>query len=90
VVDIVEELKNYQCNVDVFDPWVSAEDAAREYDIAPVVTPAEGSYDAIVLAVAHRQFRELGAAAIRKMGKESFVLYDLKYVLQAHESDLRL
>ena len=90
VVDIVYELENFQCNVDVYDPWVSAEEAVKEYNIAPVGTPTEGVYDAIVLAVAHHQFREMGAAEIRRLGKKSSVLYDLKYVLEADESDLRL
>ncbi|MCL2523741.1 MAG: Vi polysaccharide biosynthesis UDP-N-acetylglucosamine C-6 dehydrogenase TviB [Betaproteobacteria bacterium] len=90
VVDIVRELKDYNCQVDVYDPWVSTEEAQHEYGITPIAKPHDGAYDAIVLAVAHRQFKEMGAAGIRALGKAGAVLYDLKYVLAGGESDLRL
>ena len=90
VIDIVTELQDYNCQVDVFDPWVLAEQAQYEYGISPVEQPEPGAYDAIVLAVAHHQFRDLGAAAIRAFGKPGHVLYDLKYLLPAQASDLRL
>ena len=90
VVDIVGELKDYNCQVDVFDPWVSSEEAEHEYGIKPTDSPGAGLYDAIILAVAHRQFKDMGASAIRALGKTTMVLYDLKYVLSAPESDLRL
>ena len=90
VVDIVNELKDYNCEVDVYDPWVTIEEAQNEYDITPVSQPNTGRYDAIILAVAHRQFKDMGAAKIRAFGKTNVVLYDLKYVLTAQESDLRL
>jgi UDP-N-acetyl-D-galactosamine dehydrogenase len=91
IVDIVSELKDYNCDVDVYDPWVSVEEAQHEYSITPLVQPPNnGAYDAIILAVAHHQFKEMGAAAIRAWGKSDAVLYDLKYVLTTNESDLRL
>jgi UDP-N-acetyl-D-galactosamine dehydrogenase len=90
VVDIVSELKDYNCEVDVFDPWVTAAEAQHEYGITPIDKLAAASYDAIILAVAHQQFKEMGAAAIRALGKPNAVLYDLKYVLTAKESDLRI
>lgn len=90
IVDIVAELKDYNCDVDVFDPWVSIEESQHEYGITPILQPDIGSYDAIILAVAHHQFKDMGAAAIRALGKPTVVLYDLKYVLSAQESDLRL
>ncbi len=90
VVDIIAELKDYNCDVDVYDPWVSVEEAQHEYGITPISTAHNGIYDAIVLAVAHHQFKDMGAAAIRALGKPTAVLYDLKYVLSAQESDLRL
>lgn len=90
VVDIVTELQDYNCEVDVYDPWVTAEESQCEYGITPVDEPKVGGYEAIILAVGHQQFRRMGAAAIRTLGKESHVLYDLKYVLTAEESDLRL
>lgn len=90
VVDIVAELEDYNCDVHVFDPWVTAAEAQNEYGITPIGKPEAGSYDAIILAVAHQQFKEMGAAAIRAMGKPNALLYDLKYVLTAKESDMRL
>ena len=90
VFDIVSELKEHNCLVDVYDPWVIAEDAVHEYGITPVPELIMGNYDAIILAVAHKQYKNMGAAAIRALGKPNSVLYDLKYLLAAHESDLRL
>jgi len=90
VVDIVNELREYNVDVDVHDPWVDAAEAQHEYGITPVDTPRLGQYDAIILAVAHRQFAEMEPAAIRALGKPQHVLYDLKYVLPADQSDLRL
>lgn len=90
IVDIVRELAEYDVQADVYDPWVSSAEAEHEYGITPVQQPETGSYDAIVLAVAHRQFKAMGAAAFRALGKPEHVLYDLKYILTAQESDLRL
>ena len=90
VVDIVAELQDYNCKVDVFDPWVSAAEALHEYGITPVDQPAKATYDAIIVAVAHRQFRELGADAIRAFGTSGHVLYDMKYLFPVQASDLRL
>ena len=90
VVDIVTELQDYNCVVDVYDPWASAEEAQHEYGITPVAQPQPGTYDGIIVAVAHHQFKSMGAAAIRALGKPNHVLYDLKYLLLAEESDLRL
>lgn len=90
VVDIVRELAEYNITVDVYDPWVSVEEAQHEYGITPIAEPAVNAYDGIILAVAHNEFRALGAEKIRKHGKAEHVLYDLKYLLSAAESDLRL
>ena len=90
VVDIVAELKDYNCEVDVYDPWVTVEESQYEYGITPIAKPDDGTYDAIILAVAHYQFKDMGVAAIRALGKPASVLYDLKYVLSTQESDLRL
>ena len=90
VVDIVAELQDYNCQVDVYDPWAAPEEAQHEYGITPVAQPEPGTYDGIIVAVAHHQFKTMGAAAIRALGKPNHVLYDLKYLLSAAESDLRL
>jgi len=90
VVDIVKELGEYNIEVDVYDPWVSAAEAQHEYGITPVKEPAVESYDGVVIAVGHNQFKEFGVEKIRRFGKTEHVLYDLKYLLPAEESDLRL
>jgi UDP-N-acetyl-D-galactosamine dehydrogenase len=90
VVDIVTELKEYNCQVDVYDPWISAEESEHEYGITPIAKLPNGAYDGIIVAVAHQQFKAMGEAAIRSLGKKAHVLYDLKYILPAEASDLRL
>ncbi len=90
IVDILKELGEYSMDVDVFDPWVDPAEAEHEYGITPVKAPEKGAYDAIILAVSHNQFVELGAEGIRALGKPQHVLYDLKYVLKADQADIRL
>jgi len=90
VVDIVSELASYNARVDVYDPWVNTEEARREYGITPVRKPEARAYDAIIIAVAHDQFKAMGAPALRALGKPQHVLYDLKRTLPADASDLRL
>ena len=90
VVDIVSELSSYGATVDVHDPWCDAKEANREYDIDLVAAPEQGAYDAVIIAVAHDEFRALGAAGIRAFGKDTSVLYDIKYVLPPELVDDRL
>ena len=90
VVDIVRELGEYRCLVDVFDPWANVADAKNEYGITLISSLENDIYDAVVLAVAHRQFYELGVEGIRALGRVRHVLYDLKYVLPPEAADLRL
>ena len=90
VVDLVEEFESFNCNVDVYDPWVNKDEAVYEYNIRPIDAPIEGKYDAILLAVAHDEFKELSLDQIKSFGKDSHVLYDIKYLLKADEVDGRL
>lgn len=90
VVDIINELQDYGVHVDCYDPWINPQEAFHEYGIAPVSELSAGEYDAVILAVAHKQFIEMGAEQIRTLAKPEHVLYDLKYILPAHASDLRL
>ncbi len=90
VVDIVAELADYGIACDVHDPWVNPAQAEREYGIRVIAEPAAGAYDAVVLAVAHRQFQDLGAERIRGFGKPNAVLYDVKQVLPKDLVDGRL
>ena len=90
VVDLVEEFEGFNCNVDVYDPWVDKEEAVHEYNIKPIDQPVEGKYDAILLAVAHNEFKELSLKQIKAFGRDNHVLYDIKYLLDANEVDGRL
>jgi UDP-N-acetyl-D-galactosamine dehydrogenase len=76
--------------VDVHDPWADADEARREYGLELVSVPSADSYDGVVVAVAHAQFREAGAAALRAYSRDGAVLCDLKSVFAGDESDLRL
>jgi len=90
VVDIITELKDYNINADIVDPWCSAEEAMHEYNLQLTADYQQDYYDAIILAVGHDEFKQMGAEAIRKLGKASHVLYDLKYVLAKNDVDMRL
>ena len=89
-VDLVKQFKSFDCNVDVYDPWINKNQVAHEYNILPIDKPIKGKYDAIVIAVAHDEFKLLTEEQIRSYGKSSHVLYDIKYLLKANESDGRL
>jgi UDP-N-acetyl-D-galactosamine dehydrogenase len=90
VIDIIEELKEYNVDTDVLDPWVNQSEAEKEYGITLIQNPKSGIYDAVVIAVAHHQFKSMGVSAIRALGKTEHILYDLKYLLPIDGSDLRL
>src|SRR5210317_153333 len=90
VVDVIQELGNYGASVDVWDPWVNADEVRLEYGIDVTGTPVEGTYDAVILAVSHREFQEMGVERIRAFGKANHVLYEVKYLLPADEVDGRL
>jgi UDP-N-acetyl-D-galactosamine dehydrogenase len=90
VVDIVQALRGYNTRVDVCDPWVDAAEAKHEYGLDLVADPQAGAYDAVVLAVAHDRFRELGGEGVRAFGKPQSVVYDVKYVLPRDAVDGRL
>lgn len=90
IVDIVDELKAFNCNVDIYDPWVSPEETRHEYGLELVTEPQQGAYDAIIVAVRHDKIVAMGSDEMRSYGKANHVLYDLKNVLPPDQSDLRL
>lgn len=90
VVDIIRELQEYGVRVDCYDPWINPDEAQHEYGITPVTSLENSTYDGVVLAVAHKQFAEMGVERIRELGRAEHVLYDLKYVLPRSASDIRL
>ena len=89
VVDIVAALDGYSVRVDVCDPWVDEVQAQHEYGLA-LVAPGQGMYDAVIVAVGHDKFRQLGAEGIRAYGKPVSILYDVKYLLPREAVDGRL
>jgi len=90
VIDIIEEFNDYHANVDVYDPWVNADDLEHEYGIRPIDTLENGRYDAIVLAVAHDQFKDMSIDDIHALGKADHVLFDVKNILPSGRVDGRL
>jgi UDP-N-acetyl-D-galactosamine dehydrogenase len=90
VVDIVRELEAYGLRVDVHDPWADAADSRHEYGIDLCAAPEAGAYEAVVVAVAHRQFREMGAAAVRALARPNGLLYDVKGLFPRAAVDDRL
>lgn len=90
VVDVVHELQDYGIHIDIHDPWTNPDEARHEYGVDLVEAPQDDYYDGIVLAVSHDQFKVMGGKGMRAFGKADHVLYDLKNVLGAHDSDLRL
>jgi UDP-N-acetyl-D-galactosamine dehydrogenase len=90
VIDIYHEFRDYGANVDIYDPWVHHQEVQHEYQLTPINEPAAGKYDAIILAVAHDQFKQLGVEAIRKFGRRESIIYDIKSVLPAEQVDGRL
>ncbi len=90
VVDIIDTLRGFNCTVDVHDPWADAAEARHEYGLELTAAPQHGVYDAIVIAVGHDQFHQLGVAGIRAFGKPESVIYDVKHVLPRDAVDGRL
>ncbi len=90
VIDIVQALQGYNTEVDIHDPWVNVAEAEHEYAITPMAQPQPGSYDAVIIAVGHRQFVDMGSAGIRAFGKAASVIYDVKCLLPRDAVDGRL
>ena len=90
VIDVVRELEGYNILVDVFDPWIDPDNAKREYGLDLVAGPEQGIYDAVIIAVAHDRFADIGASGLRAFCRPDGILYDVKYLLPADMVDGRL
>lgn len=90
VVDIIEELVSYHANVDIYDPWVNADEAEHEYNLRTIDSPKTDHYDAIIMAVGHNEFLEMGVDKIRTLGHRDHILYDVKSLLPKNKVDARL
>ena len=90
VVDIIDELSACNANVDVYDPWVSAEQAEHEFGLKLTTSLTDNIYDAVIVSVAHEQFAEMGVDTIRSLMRDQGILYDIKYLFPADHVDGRL
>ena len=90
VLNVIAELQEYNTKVEIYDPWVKPAEIAEKYKLSVLTYPEVHTYDAILLAVAHHQFKSMSAETIRSFGKDEHIIYDLKYILPKHASDLRL
>ena len=90
VTDIIKELREYNCKVSIYDPWVNKLEAKKEYGINLLDKIEDNTYDAIIIAVAHKEFKKMGIKKIRALGKSKHVVYDLKYLFSATQVDKRL
>lgn len=90
VIDLVTELEAYNPNIDIYDPWVSAEEAQHEYQITLKRELIQQHYDAVIIAVAHDEFKKMGATGIQAVCKDNAVVFDIKYILDAADVDGRL
>ena len=90
IIDLIEDFNNLNCSVSVYDPWVNKNQAIHEYGIEIIDKPIEGSYDAIILAVAHSEFKDMSMDKIKALGKKNSIVYDIKYLFKAKEVDGRL
>jgi len=90
VIDIIDELNVYNANISIYDPWVSAEEATHEYGVTLLKDVPKNRYDAIVITVAHNEFREMGIDKIRAFGVPHAVVFDAKYLFPARATDGRL
>jgi UDP-N-acetyl-D-galactosamine dehydrogenase len=90
VFDVVRELKKHGAAVDVYDPWADSAECKHEYGVRLTKEPQNGQYDAVVMAVAHKEFKDMGVRGARRYGRKNHVLFDIKHVYPATETDGRL
>jgi UDP-N-acetyl-D-galactosamine dehydrogenase len=90
VVDMIEEFKDYNANIDIYDPWVDEDEALHEYGLSLIKKPNDNFYDAVILAVAHDDFKNMGIEKIKQFGKSENIIFDLKHVFPKNDVDSRL
>ena len=90
VIKLYKKLKKELCNIDIYDPIIKEEDAKNIYNINLIKNPKFNYYDAIIIAVAHNRFKEMGIKNIKKLSKSNSVIYDLKYLFDQKDTDIRL
>ena len=90
IASVIKKLRQFKCNLDLYDPWADSNEIKNLYNISPVNSLNRNTYDGIIISVAHNQFKNMGIKFISALGKKTFVLYDLKHIFLKQETDLRL
>ncbi len=90
IFNVITKLKNLKCDLDLQDPWADKEDIKKIYDIYPNSNPTQNNYDAVLIAVAHNKFKEIGLNNIKNLCKKTHVIFDLKNLFNSNKVDLRL
>ena len=90
VASVIKELKKYHCDLDYYDPWTDIDEVKNLYGDFPITSLNSNTYDGIIIAVGHDQFKTMGIDYISKLGKKNNVIYDLKYIFSSKQVDLRL
>ena len=87
---VVSELKKFNCNLDLYDPWADHQDIKKKYGILPKSKLDKNTYDVILIAVAHDNFKNMGIKAVLNLCKKKYIIYDLKYTFNSSRVNLRL
>ena len=87
---VIDDLKKNNCELDLYDPWANVEEIEKLYGITPITTLIHGTYDGILIAVAHKKFKDIGESKIFNLCKKNHVIYDLKYLFSKDQVTLRL
>ena len=90
VESVVKELAKYDCKLDLYDPWVDRKDIKKKYNIYPKTKPSKNTYDGVLITVAHKEFKDMGIKIISQLCKKNRIIYDLKYLFDKDQVDLRL
>ena len=87
---VINKLKKSKCHIDLQDPWVDKEEIKKIYNISPNVNPSQNTYDAIIIAVAHNDFKKIGFTNIKNLCKKNHVIFDLKNLFNSNQVDFKL
>ena len=87
---VITELKKFECNLDLQDPWADKEEVKKIYEVYPTLKPNQKTYDAVIIAVTHNEFKSLGLPVIKNLCRSNHVIFDLKNLFNSNEVDLKL
>ncbi len=90
IQNVIKELKKFECDLDYQDPWANKEEVKEIYKVYPTQSPKQKTYDAVLIAVTHNEFKSLGLLSIKNLCRSNHVIYDLKNLFNSNEVDLKL